>query len=214
MVRRTKEEATATRELLLDTAEQIFLQQGVARSSLHQIAAAAGLTRGAIYWHFKDKADLFSAMMDRVILPCEQAACGAGEAPGSDALAELRALARMPLQSLRDDERTRRVFRIAIHQTEYSDELAPVRERHQQSVAGYIGTMEVLLRRAQAAGQVAPGIDAHAAALGLFALIDGLLGHATLTDDALPVLDAGDVAIDIYLAGLRAGQAAGCVATP
>jgi hypothetical protein len=46
---------------------------GVARTSLQQVAAEAGVTRGAIYWHFKDKAELFSAMMDRVLLPCEWA---------------------------------------------------------------------------------------------------------------------------------------------
>ncbi|MEY4754012.1 MAG: hypothetical protein RJA44_1687, partial [Pseudomonadota bacterium] len=106
MVRRTKEEAAATREQLLDTAEQVFLRQGVARASLHDIAVAAGLTRGAIYWHFKDKADLFNAMMERATLPCEQA-CGAIEdMPAGDALQALRALAQMPLQQIGSDART------------------------------------------------------------------------------------------------------------
>jgi TetR/AcrR family acrAB operon transcriptional repressor len=45
----------------------------VSRTSLSDIAAAAGTTRGAIYWHFKNKADVFNAMMDRVILPMEAA---------------------------------------------------------------------------------------------------------------------------------------------
>ncbi|MBL8522861.1 MAG: TetR family transcriptional regulator, partial [Betaproteobacteria bacterium] len=69
MVRRTKEEAQETRNRLLDTAEHVFNERGVSRTSLAEIAEAAGVTRGAIYWHFKNKLDLFNAMMERVILP-------------------------------------------------------------------------------------------------------------------------------------------------
>lgn len=207
MVRRTKEEAAATRELLLDTAEQVFLRQGVARASLNDIATAAGVTRGAIYWHFNDKADLFNAMMDRVILPCEGNACNT-EIGGTDAanppFERLRHFALQPLHSVRDDERTGRVFCIAIHYTEYSDELQPVRQRHVEAIAGYIDKMEELMRQARTQGRLRDGIDPRTAALVLFALIDGLLKHATLVADALPVLDAGTGAIDIYLNGLRA----------
>ncbi|MBY0410356.1 MAG: TetR family transcriptional regulator, partial [Burkholderiaceae bacterium] len=57
MARRTKEDANATRTRLIDAAESVFLQKGVSRASLNDIARAAGTTRGAIYWHFKDKVD-------------------------------------------------------------------------------------------------------------------------------------------------------------
>ena len=65
MARRTKEDAEATRNALLDAAERVFYDKGVSRASLDDIAREAGTTRGAIYWHFKDKADLFNAMMER-----------------------------------------------------------------------------------------------------------------------------------------------------
>lgn len=58
LARRTKEDAFATRNSLLDAAEQVFYEQGVARASLNEIAQRAGATRGAVYWHFKDKLDL------------------------------------------------------------------------------------------------------------------------------------------------------------
>ena len=72
MVRRTKEEAQETRNRILDTAEQVFVKKGVSNTSLAQLAEAAGVTRGAIYWHFRNKADLFDAMMSRVVLPMER----------------------------------------------------------------------------------------------------------------------------------------------
>ena len=69
MARKTKAEAAATREALLDAAEEVFFAKGVARTSLEQIARHAGLTRGAVYWHFKNKGDLFMALVQRVRMP-------------------------------------------------------------------------------------------------------------------------------------------------
>src|SRR5690606_12983243 len=58
-MRRTKEQAEQTRASILAAAEQLFLEKGVAHSTLDQIARAAGVTRGAVYWHFENKAHLF-----------------------------------------------------------------------------------------------------------------------------------------------------------
>ena len=69
MARKTKVEAAATREALLNAAEEVFFAKGVARTSLEQIARHAGLTRGAVYWHFKNKGDLFMALVEQVHMP-------------------------------------------------------------------------------------------------------------------------------------------------
>ncbi|MBV5333220.1 TetR family transcriptional regulator, partial [bacterium] len=66
MARKTKEEAQETRKAILDAAETVFQERGVSRTSLAEIATAAGVTRGAIYWHFANKAELFDAMIQRV----------------------------------------------------------------------------------------------------------------------------------------------------
>jgi TetR/AcrR family acrAB operon transcriptional repressor len=62
MVRKTKAAALATRNSILDAAERMFCTRGVARTSLHEIADRKGLTRGAVYWHFKGKYDLLQAL--------------------------------------------------------------------------------------------------------------------------------------------------------
>src|SRR3954468_23535016 len=95
MARRSKEDALATRARLLDAAELVFQAQGVAGTSLNDIAVAAGTTRGAIYWHFRDKADLFTAMMDRVSLPLQEAMAHIVAAEGGDPLPPLRAAIRL-----------------------------------------------------------------------------------------------------------------------
>lgn len=54
-----------TRQRVLDAAEAAFAGEGFGGASLDRIAEAAGLTRGAIYSNFRDKADLFAAVLDR-----------------------------------------------------------------------------------------------------------------------------------------------------
>ena len=56
-MRKTKEEAQQTRCNLLAAALTVFYHRGVAHTSLDEIAKAAGVTRGALYWHFKNKED-------------------------------------------------------------------------------------------------------------------------------------------------------------
>src|SRR3546814_14350533 len=72
-MRRKKEEGLENRERMLDAAERIYYGRGVSRTTLDQIARAASVTRGAVYWHFQNKSDLFNAAVERVRMPMESA---------------------------------------------------------------------------------------------------------------------------------------------
>ncbi|HMS65953.1 MAG TPA: TetR family transcriptional regulator [Ignavibacteria bacterium] len=63
-MKRTKEEAQVTKERLIKTAFKEFLDTGFAESKLETIASKAGVTRGAFYWHFKDKSDLLESVIE------------------------------------------------------------------------------------------------------------------------------------------------------
>ncbi len=71
-MRKTKVEVERTREKLLDAAELVFSSQGYAAAKLEDIAETAGLTRGAIYWHFSGKPDLLDAVVGRAWFPWDQ----------------------------------------------------------------------------------------------------------------------------------------------
>ena len=64
-MRKTKAEAQKTRQYLLNAALEVFYRTGVTRSSLQAVAQEAGVTRGALYWHFKNKEDLFEALFEQ-----------------------------------------------------------------------------------------------------------------------------------------------------
>ena len=58
-----KEKQAETRARLLDAAEQVFLRRGLQGSSVEEIAAEAGFTRGAFYSNFKSKDELFVELL-------------------------------------------------------------------------------------------------------------------------------------------------------
>ncbi len=202
MVRRTKEEAQATRSHILDTAELVFEQRGVSGTSLGEIAKVAGLTRGAIYWHFQDKADLFNAMMERVTLPLEETdeACGF---KGADiTLSQMRSGFVDVLRKVMTEPQLRRVFEIATHKVEYVGEMNAVRERHLAMRNACLTDIERAMRRAVRSGAMPKGISPRSGAIGMIALFDGLLQNWMLDRDGFDLPRVGGQVFDAYLRGL------------
>ena len=208
MARRTKEEAQATRSRILDTAELVFEQRGVSGTSLNEIAKAAGLTRGAIYWHFQNKADLFNAMMDRATMPLEQTDVAGFKDPDTTP-AQICAGFVDVLRRVVRDPQLRRVFDIATHKVEYVGEMDAVRLRHLEWRNECIADIERSLKRAKRSGALPASVAPRSAALGLLSLFDGLLMSWMLEGGSFDLPRAGVQAFDIYLAGLfnaRAGE--------
>ena len=204
MVRRTKADALATRNSLLDAAEHLFQERGVSRTSLNDIATAAGTTRGAIYWHFKDKADLFNAMMERVTMPLEGTlACTARAADATAApLLSLRDSMVSALRQTATDEQTRRVFEVATHKVEYVSEMQAVRDRHLQVRNECMAMTEEILQQAVARESVQLQVSVPTAALGLHVIMDGLIQNWLLDPEAFDLVESGRDTMDVYLKGL------------
>ncbi len=210
MGRRSKQDASATREQLLDAAEQLFIQNGLERTSLQQIACAAGLTRGAVYWHFADKLALVEALLARVDAPLRQALAAAAQQiagvaadRAADPLSALRRLALAPFELIDRDASAKRVFTIMLHCGEFVGELAPLARYHQRNWEDWTGNMARLFEAAQAGRMLAEGTVAADCALALLSLVDGLLRRRTLRDGQAPTPQAVAAAIDALIEGCR-----------
>jgi TetR/AcrR family acrAB operon transcriptional repressor len=202
MPRRSKEDALATRNSLLDAAEHVFLSQGVAGTSLNDIAQYAGTTRGAIYWHFRDKADLFNAMMDRVLMPLQCAMEWPPSEAGDDPLPRLKESLRDALHQTVTDPQTRRVFEVATHKVEYVDSLCAIRERHLATRTAAVERIRQVLARSASVRGVRLAVPGPVAAQGLHALVDGLIQNWLLDTAAFDLEAAGSKALDAYLRGI------------
>lgn len=72
MARKTKEEAQATRESILRAALDVFSAKGYSKSTFVDIAEKIGLTKGAVYWHFKNKEDLLFELIITMMTKMEE----------------------------------------------------------------------------------------------------------------------------------------------
>lgn len=206
MARRTKEEAAATRDSILDAAEKLFVEQGVSRTTLQHIASAAGVTRGAIYWHFDDKGALFNAMMERAILPLEAEMQVLDQVESDDPLVDLRNHMLAVLDRTVNDPGARRVFEIATLKVEFVGEMNAVRQRRQDNLANWKSRAERRIRLAIDKGLISRDVDPARVALGLWTMIDGLIRNWMFDPQDFDLLALGKCVIDPYLEGLRAGR--------
>lgn len=219
MARRTKEEALVTRSKLLDAAECLFQSQGVSRTTLQDIALRAGATRGAVYWHFKDKADLFNAMMERVTLPLEaffepEESDAKRRPADGHALEHIRTATLKALHQIVNDPQTRRVLEVATQKVEYTQEHQTIRLRHLTVRNGFLGRVEQGLDAAARQANLTLPLSSAMAAQGLHALIDGLIQNWLLDPQAFDLLEAGQNTMDIYFTGLGFGSGQRSTASP
>ena len=203
-MRRTKADALITRGRILDSAAALFLRQGVARTTLAHIAERAGVTRGAIYWHFEDKAALFNALMERARTPLESAMRLLDAPCSRDPLAALQEYARLVFVLTVSDSDARCVFEIATLKTEYVDDMRSVRDRWSEAALCWMAAAESRVALAVARGQARPEVEPRSVALGLWALIDGLVRSWMLAPDSFELVAIGGRIVGTHLDAIRA----------
>lgn len=171
-MRRTKEAAEQTRESILNAAERVFFEHGVARTTLEQIAQTAAVTRGAIYWHFKDKAELFNAVVERVRMPMESAFYRVLET--ADTIEDLERLCAKALVEVHKDERLQRVYTVLLLKCEYTEDMGSLIERERTAKEKATSSLTRFFSRLQKAGSIITAQEPRVLALALYAYMLGL----------------------------------------
>lgn len=144
MARKTKEEALKTRQMLLDAAIEQFALRGVSNTTLTDIADAAGVTRGAVYWHFSSKSELFNAMWqeqlplrDLIHHKLKQIECG-------NPLLDLRNKFVLGLQYIAETPRQRALMQILYHKCEFNSDMMSEYEIRKKIGFGYDTVRDIL----------------------------------------------------------------------
>jgi AcrR family transcriptional regulator len=153
-MRRTKAEAAETRCSIIDAAEKLFFEKGVANSTLDEIATAAGVTRGAIYWHFESKSDLFLELYNAAQLPRVNMT-DVDDLDGSerDPLLLIETMACDWLQMLARDRQRQRLLTILLR-TNLTDEFQPVKEELEKMDYEHTQHLQNILVKAERQGRL------------------------------------------------------------
>lgn len=203
MARRTKAEAESTRAAILDAAEVLFYQQGVSRTTLEKIAAAANVTRGAIYWHFQNKADLFNAMLERVRLPFQHLLDALDNNTSDEPFGQIRQLYINGLQLIASSEQHHRVLTIVFHRCEYIDELNPAVNQQDQLDEQAVAVLQRAFERAKQAGSLREGVSPRLAAMSMHMYVGGIISHFLLKPQQCDLRQHAPALINTMLQGLK-----------
>ncbi|MDF3085495.1 TetR family transcriptional regulator [Burkholderia sola] len=196
MVRRTKEEALETRNRILDAAEHVFFDKGVSHTSLADIAKHAGVTRGAIYWHFANKSELFDAMFDRVFLPIDELKQIPLDAPGGNPLEKVRQILIWCLLGVQRDPQLRRVFSILFMKCEYVADMGPLLQRNRAGMSEALHMIDADLAVAVGLKLLPERLDTWRAALMLHTLVSGFVRDMLMLPDEIDAEQHAEKLVD------------------
>jgi TetR/AcrR family acrAB operon transcriptional repressor len=189
-MRRTKEQSLAQRKVLLDCAEQIFYKKGFAHATLDEIAAKGGVTRGAIYVHFRSKAAIFEALFQRpglTLSPFDLPARPATARPMSWLAHELG----VRLKRMLGSRSARRLYGIALADAESVRRNVALAARMQAAAANAEARIAEVLVDAVRCGEVDAALDVDASARFIYAALTGFFcrqlasGQRADADDVL-----------------------------
>lgn len=203
-MRRTKAEAAETREAILLAAEQVFLERGVNQSTLTEIACYAGVTRGAIYFHFEDKLDIFQSIIGRARFPQEEIMLQAARFDHPNPLYILEQSIVAALELFATDERQQVVFTIINQRCEYVGEMAPVIDRLKEMRSDMLALFIGLLKVAERRGELASEWSAETAAQILLAMVGGFLNEWLHGEKGFDLIIHGSRVISTVIQSLRA----------
>ena len=201
MVRKTKLETGLTRLQIIAAARTVFAERGVSRTTLSQIAAAAGVTRGAIYWHFANKPALFFAMLEQISLPLidRMDELLPADDPG-DPLQSIRSHMYEVLRLIERDATARTTFEIITLKCEYVDEFASVDTQVIKTGCDFMQKLTRSYKNAKKNGYLRAGSKPELLALESYTFMKGLI-HLWLSDaDGTIIRDKARTLIKSHIA--------------
>lgn len=201
-MKRTKEEAAITRATLLKTALSVFSAKGYAATTLDDVAKAAKVTRGAIYWHFKSKADLYNTLVQefsaRGDIVVQEAA---GE--GGTLIDILRRIFVRICTVIEEDKELRAVMELTLFKTGLDSELQPGRKKQIEAGNALLAGIAEAMRQGVAQGVLRSDIDPADMARAFIAFENGAIQLWLLAPRSFSLKASAESFANILVAGLQ-----------
>jgi len=196
-----QEQAEKTKLDLLDAALVVFSKKGYSTTRLEDIANQAGVTRGAFYWHFKNKSDVFSELHKNIVNDFFKGMKNALD----DTLSPLQNLKNVlysTTSKLLINERSKRCGKLFYrdeHAPELLDELKKLKKKTEQSVYTFFSG---IIEEGKKAKEIRDDLSTRQIYISL---IITLKGSMLQIFDSLSPLSEKDIesAIDIQIDGIK-----------
>ncbi|AIJ09385.1 MULTISPECIES: multidrug efflux transporter transcriptional repressor AcrR [Edwardsiella] len=203
MARKTKQQAQETRQQILDAAIREFSVRGVAATSLNDIANAAGVTRGAIYWHFKNKTDIFHAVWAFMESRISELELEYQTKFPDDPLRILRELLIFILVATVVDPQRRAMMEILYHKCEFVGEMRALGERRKVMYLESYTRIERVLQHCIFLEQLPANLDTLRSAIALRSYMTGIMESWLFTPDRFDLQQQAIPLVDNVIAMLR-----------
>ncbi len=167
-----------TRKAIIEASMGLFAKRGYHGTSVAQIAAATDLTKGALYWYFKSKEDLFLTVLDRIKNDWQEAVMSRVEASES-AVEKLERLFDATSEMIAQSESPNSMHLFLVSagaQPEMRDFEDAIREAY----AGHVETIAAIIKAGQEDGEIRKDMDAGAVAVGIVGCLEGIVLQARL----------------------------------
>ena len=199
-MRKTKEEAEITKQKIMDAALQLFKNKGVDATRLQDIAKAAGMTRGAIYWHFKNKLDILTTLMLDMKKRFEVLLKNFQEEDGS-AVEKLERLIHEIIMAHTADEQFKDLIIVMMSNYQISQNL---RKHHfkDEFPTQFIETVSDLTRQGMDEGAIRRDIDPNEIAWIVLFIFTGSIITNLKFPNAYKVSDKSDRIVDCFIHGI------------
>ena len=183
MAKKTKAEAEQTRRQIIDAARCVFHECGVSRTTMEKVAHVAGVSRGAVYWHFENKAALFFAMRDDSTRELDEVRATLISPDIPDPLDAIERSLLEFIGIMETDPLVRQTFEIMSLRCEYVDEFAGVLQELNKPCLDFLARLKTVYANAAELGKLRPGLDPEALAYDTLTFTTGLFNNWLAASD-------------------------------
>lgn len=177
MPRRTKEDAEKTRQEILYSALDIFCEKGYSKTTFDEIAKRINLTKGAVYWHFRNKPDIIAALIKESFSRTNEAITR--KIPIVNTLSDLRVHFNCIAELLRDIPNYRKFMFFMLFQMEWSEALLSHIGDSIKEIRDFpLNIIRQALTNSQKNGEISASINVNNTAITIFSLWQGMLTYA------------------------------------
>jgi len=174
MARKTKEDTENTRNLILQSALDCFYEKGFSKTGFEDIARPLGLTKGAVYWHFKNKTELLAAIIRQKAANNRREIGQEHVCPAN--IKELRNFFRREAEYIERSKEVQKFFFFTIFQVEWSDaSLKQVMKEIGEINDFHFKTVKEALTLSQKSGEIAPSVNIDTIALIIVSAWRGMI---------------------------------------